>query len=84
MVDVDTSERLATTLEWLAAQVREHGVLPGWEINVNAEGVDVSVNGLANRRPTGLSTHEVKFDLDRSAVWGERETSRSAPSGEAG
>lgn len=74
----DTREDLAAYLEWLAAQVREHGVLPEWESDIHAESVkSISPCGrFINRVPSGRNSYTVKFDIDRSAAWRNEELNR--------
>ncbi len=72
----DTREQLAMHLEWLAAQVREHGVLPGWEADSRADGVKVPSGRFLNWEPTGRFTHTVKCDIDRSTAWAKEELNR--------
>jgi hypothetical protein len=72
----DTREELANWLELFAAQVREHGVLPGWDITSSAESVEVPNGIYMNREPTGLFHHTVKFDIDRSVAWRCEELNR--------
>lgn len=69
----DTREEVAAALERLAAQVREHGVLPDWNIGCRAESVEVPSGIYLNRHPSGVFHHTVEVSIDRSASWSYEE-----------